>query len=423
MLIPSIDLMGGQTVQLVGGKEHALDAGDPLPIATRFGRVGEVAVIDLDAALGQGSNRGLVDAACGVARCRVGGGIRDEATARRFLDFGAAKVIIGTAAKPELLSKLPRERVIVALDAVDGEVVVEGWRTKTGAKIADRMRELRDLAGGFLVTFVEREGRMAGTSLDRVAELCEAAGDARLTIAGGVTTPAEIAELDRMGVDAQVGMALYTGRMGLAEAFAAPLISDRSDGLFATIVVDEHERALGLSWSNLESLREAIDTGAGVYFSRKRGLWRKGESSGATQTLLAVDLDCDRDALRFTVRQAGPGFCHLATTTCWGEDRSLPALAERLSRRTKEAPDGSYTARLLREPELLRAKLLEEASELADASDRESVAEEAADVIYFALVAAARSGASLAEIERVLHRRSLKLTRRKGDAKPVGGSS
>lgn len=418
MLIPSIDLMGGQTVQLIGGKEHALDAGDPIPIAMRFGRVGEVACIDLDAALGQGSNRALIESVCSVARCRVGGGIRDEATARAVLDAGARKIIIGTAAKPELLSKLPRDRVIVALDALDGEIVIEGWRTKTGASVADRMHELRGLAGGFLVTFVEREGRMQGTALERVAELRKAAGSAELTIAGGVTTAAEIAELDRMGVDAQVGMALYTGRMDLADAFAAPLTSDREDGLFATVVVDEHGRALGLCWSNHESLREALATGKGVYWSRRRGLWRKGESSGATQELLAVDLDCDRDALRFTVRQASPGFCHRDTTSCWGPLGGLPALATTIQARAEEASVGSYTTRLLADPALLRAKLLEEAKELACAEGPEPIANEVADVIYFALVAARRGGVSLGDVERVLDQRALCVTRRKGDAKP-----
>lgn len=421
MIIPSIDLMGGQTVQLVGGREHALDAGDPVPIAHHFGRVGEIAVIDLDAALGQGSNRALVESVCGIARCRVGGGIRDEATARRLLDAGAQKVIIGTAARPELLASLPKARLIVALDAVDGEVVVEGWRTKTGARIGDRMHELRDLVGGFLVTFVEREGRMQGTALDRVAELRAAAGEAELTIAGGVTTPSEIAELDRMRVDAQVGMALYTGRIGLAEAFAAPLSSDRPDGLFATVVVDEHQRALGLCWSNLESLGEALRTGTGVYWSRQRGLWRKGETSGATQTLLAVDLDCDRDVLRFTVKQAGPGFCHLDTDSCWGPLGGLPSLAARLVERASDAPSGSYTARLLADPTLLRAKLLEEAGELADAAGSDAIAGEVADVIYFALVAAARGGVPLADVERLLEQRSLRVTRRRGDAKPMRG--
>ena len=418
MIIPSIDLMGGQTVQLVGGKDHALDAGDPVPIAARFGKVGEIACIDLDAALGRGSNRALVEAVCKVARCRIGGGIRDEATATRWLDAGARKVIIGTAAKPELLSTLPRERVIVALDAVDGEVVVEGWQTKTGARIADRMRELRELAGVFLVTFVEREGRMQGTALERVAELREAAGPCDLTIAGGVTTPAEIAELDRMRVDAQVGMALYTGRISLAEAVAAPLSTDRDDGLYPTVVVDEHGRALGLCYSNGESLAEALRTGTGVYWSRKRGLWHKGASSGATQELLAVDLDCDRDALRFTVRQRGPGFCHLDTTSCWGPLGGVPALSETLLARASDAPVGSYTARLLQDETLLRDKLLEEAGELAEAEGKEAVAGEVADVLYFAMVAASRAGVTLADVERVLEARALRVTRRKGDRKP-----
>src|SRR5260221_10858530 len=141
MIIPSIDLMGGQAVQLIGGKEHALDAGDPLPLAERFGLCGEIAVIDLDAALGQGQNRALIEKLCARARCRVGGGIRDAATGRAWLDAGAGKIILGTAARPEILREFPRDRVIAALDAVDGEVVVEGWRTKTGARIADRMHE------------------------------------------------------------------------------------------------------------------------------------------------------------------------------------------------------------------------------------------------------------------------------------------
>jgi phosphoribosyl-ATP pyrophosphohydrolase len=418
MIIPSIDLMAGQTVQLVGGKEHALDAGDPLPIAARFGVVGEIAVVDLDAALGQGNNRGLVEPLCKSARCRVGGGIRDLATARHFLDAGARKIIIGTAARPELLSQLPRERVIAALDAVDGEVVVEGWRTKTGARIADRMVELRELVGGFLVTFVEREGRLGGTAMDRVRELRDAAGECALTIAGGVTTAAEIAELDRLGVDAQVGMALYTERITLAEAFAAPL-KKTADGLWPTVVVDEHGRALGQVWSNAESLGEAIATRTGVYWSRTRGLWRKGETSGATQRLIAVDADCDRDALRFTVTQAGSGFCHLGSMSCWGELGGAPTLARVLRERVATAPPGSYTARLLADPALLRAKLLEEAGELAEAEGTDAVAGEVADVIYFALVAAARAGVSLADVERVLDRRALTVTRRPGNAKPA----
>jgi phosphoribosyl-ATP pyrophosphohydrolase len=420
MIIPSIDLMGGSTVQLIGGREKAVDAGDPLPIAERFGISGELAVIDLDAALGRGENRALIRGILGVAPCRIGGGIRDLRTAVAWLDAGASKVILGTAAKPELLSQLPRERVIAALDADRGEVVVDGWQRRTGRGILERMRELRAHVGGFLVTFVEREGRMGGVDLAEVAALAREAGDARLTIAGGVTTPDEIAAIDRLGVDAQVGMALYTGRLDLADAIAAPVISDRPDGLWPTVVASENGTALGLAWSSRESLRQAVAMRRGVYQSRSRGIWVKGERSGAVQELLRIDLDCDRDALRFTVRQHGEGFCHRRTATCWGGLRGLDALEMRLRKRLDEPEAGSYTARLLSDPVLLRSKLMEEAAELAAAGEREQVIAEAADLLYFSLVRVLSAGATLADVEAVLDRRSLSLTRRPGDAKPGG---
>jgi phosphoribosyl-ATP pyrophosphohydrolase len=422
MIIPSIDLQGNQTVQLIGGRDLALEAGDPRPLAQRFGVVGEIAVIDLDAALGKGSNEALIRDVCALARCRVGGGIRTLESARRWLDAGAAKIILGTAATPDILRQLPRERVIAALDSRDGEVVVEGWTRGTGRGVLERIRELAPYVGGFLVTFVELEGRLGGTALDRVRAVVEAAGDARVTIAGGITTAEEIAQLDRLGADAQVGMALYTGRLSLADAFAAPLTSDRADGLFATVVCDEGGKALGLAYSNQESLAAAIDRRQGIYHSRRRGLWVKGETSNAVQELLRVDLDCDRDALRFTVRQAPPGFCHHQTRSCWGEDGGLSALARTLARRVQTAPEGSYTARLLREPSLLRSKLEEEARELAEAIAPGHVAEEAADLMYFCLVAMARAGVELSDVEGVLDRRNLRVTRRPGDAKPCCGA-
>ncbi|TNF37867.1 MAG: phosphoribosyl-ATP diphosphatase [Deltaproteobacteria bacterium] len=423
MIVPSIDLQLGRAVQLVGGETLKIDAGDPVPIAHRFAVAGETAVIDLDAAMGKGDNRETIERLIKLAPCRVGGGIRDVDTARRWLDRGARKIILGTAARPEILKHLPKDRVIAALDARDGEVVVEGWQRKTGRGIYERMRELNGLVGGYLVTFVEREGRLGGTDLAQVEALVAAAGDARVTIAGGVTTAEEIAELDRLGADAQVGMALYSGLLDLGDAIAAPLRTDRPDGLWPTVVCDPHGRALGLVYSNAESLREAVRMRRGVYWSRSRNaLWVKGETSGATQELLAIDLDCDRDALRFTVTQTPPGFCHEHTWTCWGPDHGLPALARRVAERLREAPAGSYTRRLFEDAELLRGKLMEEAAELAAAATPADAAWEAADVVYFTLVAAIQRGADLSAIEAELDRRALHLVRRKGDAKPpIGG--
>jgi len=422
MIIPSIDISGGQAVQLIGGKEKALEAGDPLAIAERFSVAGPIAVIDLDAAMGTGDNRAIIEQLVARFDCRVGGGIRSREAAMRWLDAGADQIILGTAARPDLLSELPRERVIAALDARDGEVMVEGWQKATGTGILERMTELRDFVSVFLVTFIEVEGRMVGTQLEQIEQLVATSGDARLTVAGGVTTTDEIATIDRLGADAQVGMALYTGRMDLADAIAAPMTSDRDDGLWPTVVVDEFNRALGLAWSNAETLRDAVTTRRGVYHSRKRGVWVKGETSGATQELLRVDLDCDRDALRFTVRQAGDGFCHTGTWTCWGDDAGLPRLARRLARRIADAPEGSYTRRLLDDPELLKSKLQEETRELADAQSPEHIAQEVADVIYFAMVAMTRSGVELSDVEHVLDQRERRITRRPGHAKPEDAS-
>jgi phosphoribosyl-ATP pyrophosphohydrolase len=421
MIIPSIDIMDGRAVQLVGGREKVIDAGDPRPLAETFALAGDVAVVDLDAALGRGSNTDLIRDLLHRAPCRVGGGIRDPQTALDWLDAGAVAVVLGTAARPEVLCQLPRQRVIAALDAEHGEVVVEGWRRPTGAKVRERIAELDELVAGFLVTFVEREGRLQGTAMDEAAELARLTGKGRVTIAGGITTVEDIAALDRMGADAQVGMALYSGRLTLGDALAAPLTSDRPDGLWPTVVCDERGTALGLAYSSRESLDEALRTRRGVYQSRRRGLWKKGETSGDIQQLLRVSADCDRDTLRFTVRQHGRGFCHLEQATCFGDLIGLARLDERLRARLRGGPAGSYTRRLLDDDSLLRAKLIEEAGELAEAKGSSDIAHEAADLIYFAMVALVRGGVSLAEVEEELERRSLRVRRRAGDAKPGGG--
>lgn len=419
MIIPSIDLMNGRAVQLVQGNRLELDAGDPRPLARRFGMVGEVAVIDLDAAMGRGSNKELIRELLPLARCRVGGGIRDADTAREWLDAGASKVILGTRAVPEVLSQLPRERVIAAVDARDGEVVVEGWTKPSGLQLLDRVRELAPYVGGFLVTFVETEGTLKGLDASRAEPLLAAAGAKALTVAGGIRTADEIAALDRLGVDVQVGMALYKGLVTLDQSIAACLTSDRPDGLWPTVVVDERGTALGLCYSNAESLKAALAEQRGIYWSRSRGLWRKGETSGSTQDLLRVDMDCDRDTLRFTVRQEGPGFCHRATRTCWGPASGLSALCERLEQLKHSAPGGSYTARLFNDPALLSSKIVEEARELTAAASPPEIIHEAADVLYFSLVRLAAAGIPLSDIERELDRRALRVTRRGGDAKPT----
>ncbi len=210
--------------------------------------------------------------------------------------------------------------------------------------------------------------------------------------------------------------------LDFADALASPLSSDRPDGLWPTVVVDELGVALGLAYSSRDSLRDAVNTQRGVYESRRRGHWVKGKSSGATQDLLRIDLDCDRDTLQFTVRQRGRGFCHRKTRTCWGDERGFGALSRMLAAWRDAAPPGSYTQRLFGDAALLSAKLTEEARELADARSAEEIRNEAADVLFFTLVKMQSAGVTLADVANELDRRALRVTRRPGNAKPVGTS-
>jgi phosphoribosyl-ATP pyrophosphohydrolase/phosphoribosyl-AMP cyclohydrolase/histidinol dehydrogenase len=193
---------------------------------------------------------------------------------------------------------------------------------------------------------------------------------------------------------------------------------DRKTGLYATTVVDERNTALGMVWSSKESVSEALKTGTGVYQSRKRGLWYKGASSGDTQELISISFDCDKDCLLFKVRQKGRGFCHLATRSCWGASSGLSKLQQTLIERKKDAPAGSYTARLFNDPSLVNAKIKEEADELCTATTKEEIASEAADLLYFALARCIAADVTLEDIEHNLDLKSLKVKRRKGDAKP-----
>jgi phosphoribosyl-ATP pyrophosphohydrolase len=402
MIVPSIDIQEGRAVQLRGGAFPALDLGDPMELAARLSRAGEIAVVDLDAARGLGENRALVERIAGTWPCRVGGGIRSRDVALRYLDAGARALMIGTRAEPEFLESLPKDRLIAALDINTGEIMVEGWTRGTGASVEERLGKLAPFVGGFLVTFIEREGRLGGLDLARaravIASAAASAPGLRVTFAGGASGTAEIAELDGLGADVQAGTALALGELGLAAAFAAPLRSDREDGLWPTMVCDEGGRGLGLAWSDLESLRIAMDSGRGVYRSRSRGLWVKGESSGNTQELVRVEADCDRDALRFVVRQKG-SFCHAGTRTCFGAEAGLGRLEATLLSRRAGAPEGSYTRKLFDDATFLAAKLREEATELADAATREEAVSEAADLVYFAFAKLVAMGGTLTEVE------------------------
>jgi len=220
MIIPCIDLMDGKVVQLVQGRDKALEGDAPLEMLRKFAAFPEIQVIDLDAAMGRGENASLVELLAGRAKCRVGGGVRTPERAVRLIDQGAYRVIVGTAAftpaLPEIAAAIGAERVIVALDSKEGKIVVKGWRESTAFTAEDVVQKLELFCSGFLCTYVDKEGMLQGTDLNWFRRL-RAATSHEITAAGGITTIEEIRELSALGIHAALGMAIYTGRLDLDE--------------------------------------------------------------------------------------------------------------------------------------------------------------------------------------------------------------
>jgi phosphoribosylformimino-5-aminoimidazole carboxamide ribotide isomerase len=222
MLIPSIDLKGGAVVQLVQGERLAIRDDDVFAWVRRFERFPKVQVIDLDAATGAGDNLALVRQIAGSLRCRVGGGIRTIDRARDVLASGAQQVIAGSSlfkdGRPDLAfakslaDAVGAERVIAAVDSRGGQVVIHGWKTTLPLTAVEAVRALEPYCGEFLYTHVDAEGLMGGTNIEAIRAVRDAT-TRRVTAAGGITTREEIDSLDAIGVDAVVGMALYTGRL------------------------------------------------------------------------------------------------------------------------------------------------------------------------------------------------------------------
>jgi phosphoribosylformimino-5-aminoimidazole carboxamide ribotide isomerase len=222
MFIPAIDLKGGAVVQLIQGERLAIKDTDVDRWVERFRRFPKVQVIDLDAAMGSGDNLPIVRSIAGRLSCRVGGGVRTVSRAEEILDAGAQQIIVGSSlfrnGEPDLAfaaalaDAVGAERVIAAVDSRAGQVVVHGWKTTLPLSAVDAVRALEPYCGEFLYTYVDAEGLMAGTNIPAILAV-KAATARRLTAAGGITTQDEIDMLEQNGVDAVVGMAVYTGKL------------------------------------------------------------------------------------------------------------------------------------------------------------------------------------------------------------------
>ncbi len=225
MLIPSIDLRNGKVVQLVQGERLALEDADLDGWVRRFAAFPKLQLIDLDAAIGTGDNDGLVRHVCTQRACRVGGGIRTIDRARQVLAYGATHVIVGSSlfrdGQPDLAfaaalaDAIGADRVVAAVDTKAGHIAIKGWRETVPLTAVAAVQQLEPYCAEFLYTHVDKEGLMQGTDMHAIRAV-RAATARPVVAAGGIATQAEIDELDAIGVDAVVGMAIYTGRLAVA---------------------------------------------------------------------------------------------------------------------------------------------------------------------------------------------------------------
>lgn len=429
MVISSIDLKNGHVVQLKNGKELVLQRDDADALIREFDLYGEVAVIDLDAALGNVDAKGntvntpLLKSLLHKGNVRTGGGIRSVKRAKELVSLGAEKVIIGSAAwnsNPEngsvlneeflneLVEAIGKDRIIISVDAINGKIAVKGWTETIDISLVEGAKQAEKYCSELLFTCVEKEGCMQGTNMDYVKQLREAV-HCRVVVAGGVSSVPEIKELEKLHCDVQLGMALYTNKVALKDAFIACLDFEKMP-MIPVIAQSVNGEVLMQGFANEQAFEKTFETGKLTFWSRSRNeLWTKGDTSGNFLNVVKMRADCDRDCVLATVLPTGPS-CHTGSWTCFGTDpdekSSMGRLYNIIADRFANPKPGSYTATL--DAKRVREKVEEEAEELCEADTKEDVIWEAADLLYFVNVLLYKEGVTWQDVYNELDKRHKK---------------
>ena len=427
MVISSIDLKNGHVVQLKNGKELVLQRDDADDLIGKFDMYGEVAIIDLDAALGNVDSKGntvnteLLKSLLHKGNVRTGGGIRTVKRARELISLGAEKVIIGSSAwktEPmpgesvinedflnELEKAIGKDRIIISVDSINGKIVVKGWTQTVDISLVEGAKQAEKFCSELLFTCVEREGCMQGTDIDYVRQLRDAV-KCRVVVAGGVSSVEEIKQLEKMNCDVQLGMALYTDKVNLKDSFIACLDFEKMP-LIPVIAQSVNGEVLMQGFANEQAVRKSFDCGKLTFWSRSRNeIWTKGETSKNFLNIVRMRVDCDRDCILATVIPDGPS-CHTGSWTCFttapDEKSSMGRLYNIIADRFKNPKPGSYTATL--GAKRVREKIEEEAEELCEAEGKNEVIWEAADLMYFVNVLMYKEGVTWKDVYDELDRR------------------
>ena len=416
--IPTLDISKGQAVLVKHGNVYKV-LGDPMEKAKFISIGGHFQVIDIDAAKGEGSNKDLIKQIVKKYPCYVGGGIRTYEDATEFLNSSARRVIISTAISQELISKLPKDRTIVAFDIDEkNNIFTHGRKGVMDKNLFQMIDEFAPFIETMTITFHHTEGTCKGIPFEQAKEIKHYVSkyDIKLIVAGGISTVKEIKELIDLDLVPQFGSGFWNGKFTLGEVYEC--ISQKVLQLkniiynnvpLIPIGVQSFDGVvLGVVFGTPETVRMSADSRIATFYSRdKQGVWVKGSTSGCYHQVTSIHYCCDGTALRFIVK--GNKFCHTGSESCFGHNdparASLRSMQHILQDRLNSDNSHSYTKALLNDGFMIHSKVMEEAEELISAHTSDEIAHEAADLIYFMLMFLEKNKVDISDVESELIKR------------------
>jgi phosphoribosyl-ATP pyrophosphohydrolase/phosphoribosyl-AMP cyclohydrolase len=432
--IPTVDISEGKAVLVQKGKVYKV-LGDAISHSNLLSIHHVFQLIDIDAAMGKGSNRELIKKITEKHHCYVGGGIRTKEDAIELLNSSARRVIIST--KSDLLKIIPKNRLILAIDIDENFQVLNHGRTrKLDKNFFEFLQENVEFIEIITVTFHHKEGTNSGIPLNQVKEIKNFINstlkDRTITLicAGGISSIDEIKELIKLDVIPQFGSGFWCNKFSLGEAMIELLNyekqgkwmkNEKEEVLFPCVIQNKDGMVLGSVYCNAESIKKSIDERKATFYSRdNQKLWLKGETSGYIHTVLAVHLNCDKTSLRFIVD--GEKFCHLERrNSCFGDydpNRGGIKLMQKVIEISKKE-ENQFSTKMLTEGHKINHKIIEHSEHLAYAKTKNEIIENTSDLLYYSMLYLNKHHVDVAEIENELLKRRYSIM--KNDLKCVIG--
>lgn len=425
LFIPTIDVYNGKAWLVKKGKPYKC-IGDVMEKATILSICTYFQIVDINRAIGNGENKEIIKKVCQKYPCYVAGGIRTYEDAKEMLNSSARRVVVSSGAK-NIIGKIDKARIILACDIDDDFNLMYHGRTmgSSSDNIIDVLELYNEQIEKITITLHSKEGTCTGIDkmqIDKITKLLNKY-DIKVILAGGIASLSDIKYLITKNIIPQFGSGFWQGHFTLGQVMSLMLNAEKQSKLvkdiiwYPTIIQNKSGEVLGLTASTVESLRLSIDTKTAIFYSRDRkDIWIKGATSGNTQQLLSVNFCCDNTSVRMVV--TGGKFCHKDQLSCFGHTDPTRSGIKALLDRIKTTKNG-YSDLLLKNPTLIKSKIIEEVNELLRATNKKDIIEEYADVLYFMLLNLVNNDISFDEIESVLNKRKWKIDKSKIEPKPL----